>query len=490
MISPGKYVVALAGLRARLLLTFVLLGAITSIAVAGVLYAQARETILRTAQDHAASQLKRDVSALVTVPRLPPTQADVDRIARQLASRDTSISVRYQQLASRPVPGTDLPVIPTYMRPAVTSGAMTWKRSSDRGNPFVVVSTKVSVLLPNGQAYNTDLEIYSARQLHAEQQTIDQLALRAGLTGGASLIIAVLLALLAARGVLRPVRELGAAAHQLGTGELATRVPVRGSDELSSVAETFNHMAGELERYVSELRRLEADARRFVADVSHELRTPLTAMTAVTDVLDEEAPHLPTDARQAAHLISGETRALTRLVNDLIEVSGFDSGTAALAIDDVDIASAIHATLRARAWTDIVETDLRPRIIASVDPRRLDVIVANLVGNGLKHGEPPVTIRLRGDQSWFTIEVTDHGGGLDPDVLPRVFDRFYKADSARARSEGSGLGLAIARENARLHRGDLTAANSPGGGARFTARIPINPSISGTPQTSGTPAAP
>jgi two-component system sensor histidine kinase MtrB len=234
---------------------------------------------------------------------------------------------------------------------------------------------------------------------------------------------------------------------------------------LAGVARTFNVTASALERQVGEL-------RRFVADVSHELRTPLAAMTAVADILDDEAPNLPGDAGKAARLVSQETRNLTRLVDDLMEVSRFDSGTAALALDSVNVATAITSTLRARGWLDQVETTL-PEVIARVDRRRLDVIVANLVGNALRHGGPPVTLRLWASPGWITVEVSDRGPGLSPEVLPHVFDRFYKADSARSRSEGSGLGLAIAWQNARLHHGTLNAANDPqGGGAVFTLHLP------------------
>jgi two-component system sensor histidine kinase MtrB len=159
-------------------------------------------------------------------------------------------------------------------------------------------------------------------------------------------------------------------------------------------------------------------------------------------------------------------------VNDLIEVTRFDAGSAALALDDVDVAEAVGATLRARGWLTEVAAELTPGVRARLDPRRLDVIVANLVGNALRHGAPPVTVRLTAEPDWLTVEVTDEGPGLDPEVLPRVFDRFYKADTARSRSEGSGLGLAIAWENAKLHGGTLTAATRPHGGAVFTARLP------------------
>jgi two-component system sensor histidine kinase MtrB len=118
-------------------------------------------------------------------------------------------------------------------------------------------------------------------------------------------------------------------------------------------------------------------------------------------------------------------------------------------------------------------------LTARLDRRRFDVIVANLVGNALRHGSPPVTVTARGqtqsrDGGHLILEVRDHGPGLPAAAIPHVFDRFYKADTARARSEGSGLGLAIAWENACLHGGHIEAGNHPGGGAMFTVTLPLN----------------
>jgi two-component system sensor histidine kinase MtrB len=104
------------------------------------------------------------------------------------------------------------------------------------------------------------------------------------------------------------------------------------------------------------------------------------------------------------------------------------------------------------------------------------VILANLVGNALAHGAPPVEVLARTrDGGLVALSVSDHGPGLGRDVLPHVFDRFYKADTARTRSDGSGLGLAIALENARLHDGSIQAAERPGGGAVFTVWLPLRP---------------
>ncbi|MEU6206354.1 HAMP domain-containing sensor histidine kinase [Micromonospora musae] len=466
------------GLRLRLLLAFASLGLTTTAVVAGVSYVQARNVILQQAQDSAVIRLKEQVAQVTPIGSLPPTQGDLRKIAADLSDGDESALVTYhgssagdEQLSAALTP---------QLRAAVGSGRVVWQRRATDGHPYLVIGTQLMRTSDEGDRYPSGLEVYRLHSLDAEQRSVDRLADLAWLTGGLSLVLAVLLALIAAQGVLRPVRELGRAARRLGDGDLSTRLAVRGTDELAGVARTFNHTAERLQRQVDELRRLEADARRFVADVSHELRTPLTAMTAVTDVLDEEAPRLPGDAGRAARLVSQETQNLTRLVNDLIEVTRFDSGTAALALDEVDVAEAVRATLRARGWTDQVSTDLPSGTLARLDPRRLDVIVANLVGNALRHGAPPVSVWLRADPDWTVLTVADRGPGLDPQVLPHVFDRFYKADSARSRSEGSGLGLAIAWENARLHRagaarGSLAAGNDPAGGAVFTLRLPRNP---------------
>jgi two-component system sensor histidine kinase MtrB len=457
-------------LRTRLLVAFVLLGVSTAVLVAGVDYVQARRVILQNTQDTAVQTMTERIETLFPLGGMPPSQTRLEEIAVRLSDRDDAAVAVYRD--RRSVRGPDPDMLPPELRDAVRNGRVVWQRVSMHGTPMLVIGTQVRLVERGGDTLPSELEVYSVRSLQPEQQSIGRLATRAWLTGAVALVFAVLLALLAGRGVLRPVRELRRATNRLGEGDLTARARVRGTDELADVARTFNNTAETLERHVGDLRRMESEARRFVADVSHELRTPLAAMTAVTDVLDDAAERLPGDAGQAARLVSEETHKLTRLVNDLIEVSRFDAGTATLVLDDVDVAEAIRATLRARGWSDRVRTDLPVGVVARVDPRRLDVIVANLVSNALRHGAPPVCVRTHVRPDQLDIEVSDSGPGLAPDVLPYVFDRFYKADTARARSEGSGLGLAIARENARLHGGGLTAANRPAAGAVFTVPLP------------------
>ncbi|GAB3882038.1 ATP-binding protein [Kibdelosporangium lantanae] len=434
-------------------MAFLLLSILTAPTVAGVMYVSARNAILDEAQNTVARTLIAQLPKMLASARLP---LDESRIVSTLGDKDTSVVILH-----RGEPNAD---IPAALREYVRPGRVGMQRMIKDGRPGLLIGTSLTVVLPNSNTYTPDLEIYLGRSLADQDAAVGRLALEAWLVGGSTVLVAILLAVVAATSVLRPVRDLGRAARNLGQGDFSTRVPVRGADELAGVARTFNTTAEALERQIN-------DARRFVADVSHELRTPLAAMIAVTDILDEEAPHLPADAGDAARLVSEEAKNLARLVNDLMEVSRFDSGTANLTLDDINLAEAITATLRTRGWLNDVVTYL-PSVRAVVDPRRLDLIVANLVGNAMRHGSPPVMLTLRADAAWVVVEVRDHGPGLAPDVLPHVFDRFYKADTARKRSSGSGLGLAIAWENAHLHHGTLTAGNHPDGGAVFTLTLP------------------
>ena len=199
------------------------------------------------------------------------------------------------------------------------------------------------------------------------------------------------LAFAATRRVLGPVRRLARAAQQMSGGDLSVRVEPAGRDELAQLVTTFNTMASALQDKVGELEVMEARARRFAGDVSHELRTPLTAMTAVADILGDDAAS-PVDGTAAARLVGQEIRHLNRLVEDLIEISRFDVGSAQLIAEDTGVAAAVQECLRARNWAGVCCT-VPAGLTVRLDRRRFDVIVANLVGNALRHGELPVTAR-------------------------------------------------------------------------------------------------
>ncbi|MEV6227174.1 HAMP domain-containing sensor histidine kinase [Saccharopolyspora shandongensis] len=469
----GRLLGKARGIRPRMVLIVTFVALLATVAATGANYVSARRTVLATTQDHFMQQLRDDVDRLAPDLRLPLDQAALDELAGRLGRHTVVVQGNLTAENAENAIYLDLE-IPADLRATVRDGSrIVFQRVEARHTVMLVVGMPVLTTDEHFQRHPSGLEVYGWFPLYDQQRQIQEFATNGWLTGAVAVPFAVIVAWLAASAVLRPVRRLRDGARSLARGDLTTRLPARGSDELAELARTFNDSAASLEASVGELRRMEADSRRFVADVSHELRTPLAAMTAVNEVLDEDGAGLPGDAGTAARLISSETKKLARLVDDLIEISRFDSGTARLDRQETDLGELITGTLRTRQWGDRVETDLPSGIVAEVDGRRVDVIVANLVGNALRHGGPPVRVRLRSAGGQAVVEVTDNGPGLPEAVLPHVFARFYKADAARTRSEGSGLGLSIAMKNAALHGGIIEAGNQPGGGAKFTLRLPL-----------------
>ncbi|ALG12917.1 sensor histidine kinase [Kibdelosporangium phytohabitans] len=458
----------LTGLRVRLVLAFVLVTVAGAAVAAWASHGSTRGSLVAEAQQRASEDLRRRISTVTAELTYPPDQRALDRLKSVVGG---PVLVTYGSLTSAEGAGLDL--VTDDMRTAVRDrDDLLLQRVASADGPRLLIGTPIIHTTVDGSRKPSGIAVYAVRDLAPAQQQIDTSARAALTTSALALPVAVLLALLAARGVLRPVRDLGSTARRIASGDLDARLRVRGSDELAELAATFNHMATELQATVAELRRMAADARRFVADVSHELRTPLTTLTAVAEVLESEAERMTPDARESARLAVEETRKLTRLAEDLVEVSRFDAGVATLRLEDVGVRQAIEDCLRARGWRARVGLDAPDEIAAVLDRRRLDVLVANLVGNALKHGQPPVRVRLRADHRRIDVTVIDHGPGLPEGEESKVFERFYKTDAARTRSEGSGLGLAIAMENARLHGGSIEAGNEPRAGARFTVHLP------------------
>ncbi|WP_257002401.1 HAMP domain-containing sensor histidine kinase [Streptomyces sp. WZ.A104] len=472
------------GLRTRLLAAFLLVAAVSAGTTATLTYREARNALLQTAQDTAVSTFREHVQQ--TGFGLPVQGEGVEEVLQDLARRGKPRPwVVFAEYGSVRVSSGENPVstviTPELRRAALNNPYGSFQRVVKDGVPYLTIAmptvfkTGPYSVLPSG------LVLYAVMRLTDEQLNVDALLVAARDGALPGLAVALIPGLIAARSVLRPVRELSQAARSMGSGKLDTRIPVRGSDELADMARTFNKSAGQLEDSVHELREAEARARRFASDVSHELRTPLAGMLAVTEVLDEGADHLDADTARAVRLVSAETGKLAVLVEDLMEISRFDARAAELNADEVDVAEAIRKTLQTRHWDDDdrVRTDLPVGIRARLDPRRFDIVIANLVGNALRHGGAPVTVRLHtGERPSGTpvliAEVADRGPGIRPESFPYIFDRFYKADAARTRSAGSGLGLAITQENVRLHGGTIRAGNAPGGGAVFTVEIPLH----------------
>ncbi|RST22827.1 sensor histidine kinase, partial [Streptomyces sp. WAC04770] len=389
------------GLRTRLLAAFLLVAAVSAGTTATLTYREARSALLKTAQDTAVSTFREQVQQ--TGFALPLRAEGEERefveeflrgLARKGKPRPWVVFAEYGSIrvSSGQSPVSTV-ITPELRRAALANPYGHFERVVKDGVPYLTIAmptvfkTGPYSVLPSG------LVLYAVMRMTDEQVNVDALltAARDGALPG--LAVALVPGLIAARSVLRPVRELSQAARSMGSGRLDTRIPVRGNDELADMARTFNESARQLEDSVHELREAEARARRFASDVSHELRTPLAGMLAVTEVLDEGAgvDDLDADTARAVRLVSAETGKLAVLVEDLMEISRFDARAAELNADEVDVAEAIRKTLQNRRWheDDRVRADLPAGIRARLDPRRFDVVIANLVGNALRHGGAP-----------------------------------------------------------------------------------------------------
>jgi signal transduction histidine kinase len=314
----------------------------------------------------------------------------------------------------------------------------------------------------------------SADQLYVvypEDSIYEDLAqLRTVLLAGwvAAALFAAAVGQLLARRTLEPVGRASDAARAIAEGLLATRLPVRNRDEFGAWAESFNRMAEALQAKIAALAGAQARERRFTADVAHELRTPVTALVAAASMLREHLPALPSAARRPAEIVVADVVRLRHLVDELIEISRLDSGQELVSARPTELVALVQAIVASRGWQAQVRVTGDP-VTVQTDPRRLERVLANLVANAVEHGSVGVQVHVGPGPS---VQVSDRGPGIAAEHLPRLFERFYKADPARGGS-GSGLGLAIALENARLLKADLSAQSEPGTETLFRLTLPV-----------------
>jgi signal transduction histidine kinase len=441
-------------LRRRLTLVLALAVGLSGIALAAGSYFLVRHNLLADSVDSSVVQTRRN---LAVAPAYPDTSKLVDAYKSRgdfltVATRGGRTFLSSTSVSLRSVPGA--------LRAVVGRGELGYQRTTVAGDHFLVTGAPA--------ANRTKLYFFFPENGLRHELSV----LRNVLLGGVGILVvlAALAGALLARGVLRPVARASEAAHSLAEGLLETRLPVEGRDEFGAWAQSFNEMAAALEAKIGELQAAQARERRFTADVAHELRTPLTALLGEASLLADHLDRMPSEARRPAELLIADVARLRKLVEDLMEISRFDAGAESVHAEEVDVAALVRAAVRARGWDDRVRLEGDGLRVTS-DPRRLERIVANLVDNALQHGGSSVSVRI-GEN---VIEVADDGPGIPSEHLPHVFERFYRADTARDRAGGggSGIGLAISKALVEAHGGTIAAASDgPGRGATFTVTLP------------------
>ena len=351
-----------------------------------------------------------------------------------------------------------------------------------------VTSTSRGIVVGSQVLLPADARTYTLYYLFPldEQEETMALVTRALLTAAVLLVVLVAgMTWLVTRQVVTPIRMARRVAERLAAGHLQERLRVSGEDDLARLATSFNQMASNLQRQIRQLEELSRVQRRFVSDVSHELRTPLTTVRMASDVLHDARHDFDPATSRAAELLQSELDRFEMLLVDLLEISRFDAGAAVLDAEDVNLVDVAHRVVdmtRAlavqRGVAVVVDAPGHP-CLAEADVRRVERIVRNLVTNAIDHTEPgggrdaEIVIHVGGDEHSAAIAVRDHGVGLAPGEAAMVFNRFWRADPARARtSGGTGLGLSISLEDTHLHGGWLQAWGRPGRGAQFRLTLP------------------
>ncbi|WP_217241502.1 MtrAB system histidine kinase MtrB [Streptomyces sp. AC555_RSS877] len=346
--------------------------------------------------------------------------------------------------------------------------------SAKDSQPALVIGKQVND--PNGDPY----QLYYLFPLTQEEKS---LSLVKGTLATAGLFVVVLLgaiAWLVVRQVVTPVRMAAGIAERLSAGRLQERMKVTGEDDIARLGEAFNKMAQSLQLKIQQLEDLSRMQRRFVSDVSHELRTPLTTVRMAADVIHDARVDFDPVTARSAELLADQLDRFETLLADLLEISRFDAGAAALEAEPIDLREVVRRVvsgaepLSERKGTQIRVVGDQQSVVAEADARRVERVLRNLVVNAVEHGEgKDVVVKLAAAGGAVAIAVRDYGVGLKPGEATRVFSRFWRADPARARTTGgTGLGLSIALEDARLHGGWLQAWGEPGGGSQFRLTLP------------------
>ena len=329
-----------------------------------------------------------------------------------------------------------------------------------RGEPHFVVGIPLTAF---------DADYYAVVDLVEVSETLDDLRIILLGAGAATTVLAALLGSWASNRMLRPLRRIRGAAEAIAGGHLDTRLSPQADPDLDRLSDSFNEMARALEE------RIHRDAR-FASDVSHELRSPLTTLMAGVGVLDARRDELSERSRTALDLLVQDLERFNRLVNELLEISGYDAGVAALDLADLDVVRFLQATVADDPTLVLTIPPSTRSLVIDADKRRLARVMANLLDNARRYGGGATAVILEHDET-IRIAVEDDGPGVPEAERQEIFDRFARGSTGgrRGADDGTGLGLSLVVEDLRLHQGRAWAEDRSDGrrGARFVLELPL-----------------
>jgi signal transduction histidine kinase len=485
------------GLRARVTVTFAIGAFILSALLAGITYFAARQAFVnerQSASQHQAFVNASFVQNALRAKGTPPVQP-LESVDALSGSRSVLYRADTQQWFNTTL-SVSQSAIPVAMRRLVISGTPATQVFDLGGTPELVVG------VPLNAVQASYFEVFSLDEL---SRTLRVLALALGAAALVTTLAGAVVGRWASGRVLRPLSGISEAAVAIAGGELGTRVEAGDDADLKALAASFNRMAGNLQG------RIEREAR-FTSDVSHELRSPLTTLSASVGVLETHRGELSPQAQRALSLLEADLSRFRRMVDDLLEISRFDAGSAELSLDDVSPGELVRRAVASTSpigedgdrqpvgFTVVVAPEVEP-LRLRVDKRRFERIMANLVDNAGLYGDGVSRVVVEsgpgsagsgpnelgaGPVASVRIAVEDRGPGVPDHARQHLFERFYRgrASGRRGSSEGTGLGLSLVAEHVHLHGGSVWIEDAPGGGARFVVELPLNPEAV-APRTDG-----
>ena len=448
-------------LRGRLTLTFAVGAAVLSTIFAGLTYFGVRHVIVVSRQ---ASDLEQAyVNAALVRSAVVQEPASLPSLLTSLDAATTSSSL--VRLGSTWIEGTtvaDPETIPAVFRMAGT--AVIRQVIIEHNVPILIIA----VPLPAGRA-----TYFQRRELGDLNGTLNRLL---GILAVGTLFTSGLGAYAGrrtTRRALAPLADTAQAARLVAEGDLAVRLPSDAPhSEVATLSAAFNEMVEQL------VRRLDRDAR-FASDVSHELRSPLTTLAMSAEVLRLHESELHPDAREALSLLTTDVATFQSLVEDLLDIAKADAGTDTLVqevlpLNELVTQCILSATRRHQLPVTDLRSELTNEIYVSVDRRRFERVITNLLENAYCYGGDQVTVTLLPSIDGVAVNIDDNGAGIAPDERERVFERFYRGGEASRRGDahGTGLGLALVAEHVKRFAGRVNVTESPLGGCRVTVWLP------------------
>ena len=452
-------------LRLRLLVTFGLGALLLSSLFASLTYLGVQRILISSQQQ---TDLRQSFvnAALVrsTLYTSPPELSNLLNSIQKATASNVLVQTHNQWLARSSVAATqDVSALTIKL---VDHGHATEQTLNVSGHIIFVVGVPIPAV---------ETQFFEVFQLDNLEHTLHNLLLVLGLGALLTSLIGMSGGLWVTRRTVRPLEEVSLAAALIADGALTTRLLVKRADrEVQQLTESFNQMVSQL------VQRLERDAR-FASDVSHELRSPLTTLATTASVLQQHRNDLSPAGQESLDLLLADLSIFQSLVEDLLEMARSDAGAVPLVMESVSAIELVRQSVRsaaARHGLDEPPVEVAPDVgdpQVSVDRRRFERVMTNLIDNAHRYAEGAVVVRIAFEGAHLAINVDDAGAGIAPEEHQQVFERFFRGRAAhdRGMARGTGLGLALVRDHVEAFGGTIAVSESPDGGARFQILLPV-----------------